>query len=153
MFARHRETILAALAFTFLILVFNGCAILTQEQKQHMSPVDTVRLFDRTYGSASMNRSADIITKKMRDGLPKCVWVYDRWKTMNEIEYKRLKSEILQVKKKDDKAVVCMNSTISAGGSEANQKEIYTLVNRNGTWLIDNLKVTDEKLDSREMTL
>ena len=46
-----------------------------------------------------------------------------------------------------------MNSTISAGGSEANQKEIYTLVNRNGTWLIDNLNITDEKLDSGEITL
>ena len=153
MFARHRETILAALALISLILVFNGCATLTQGHKKHMSPVDAVRLFDRTYGSASMDRTAEIITEKMRDGLPKCVWVYDRWKTMNEIEYKRLKSEILEVKKKNDKAVVCMNSTISAGGSEANQKEIYTLVNRNGTWLIDSLKITDEKLDSREMTL
>ena len=152
MFGRYRETILVALAFV-IFLVFNGCATLKQGQNSDMSPVDTVRLFDRTYGSSSMDKTADIITEKMRDGLPRTVWVYDRWKTMNEIEYKRLNSEILEVRKKNDKAVICMNSTISAGGTESNQKEIYTLVNRNGTWLIDSLKVTDEKLDSEEITL
>ena len=153
MFEGFKETAITALVCMLLVPAFFGCAAFAPEHKITRSPVDTVKLFDRTYGSSSMDKTADIITEKMRDGLPRTVWVYDRWKTMNEIEYKRLHSEILEVKKKNDRAVVFMNTTISAGGTESSQKEIYTLVNRNGTWLTDSLKVTDEKPDTGEIIL
>ena len=63
------------------------------------------------------------------------------------------KSSVAESKTDRDKAIVILNAVISTVGGSANQKEVYFLIRKDDRWLIDELEVTDEVLDSEKTNL
>lgn len=59
----------------------------TGAQSGSLSPVEVVKLFESTYGTANMDQAADLTTPKMRSNRPKAVWIYDTWKALQSIDY------------------------------------------------------------------
>ncbi|MEF8941583.1 MAG: hypothetical protein V5B78_02210 [Desulfohalobiaceae bacterium] len=134
----------------FMCVFFLVALVSCSTVKQKPSPaVQTVRAFNSTYGTPAMDRTADIVTPEFRDGLPKSVWVMKTWNGMQKAEYKRVKGSVLESEIKDDRAVVVMNSTIETSAGQTQQNEIFTLIRRDGRWLIDGLAVTDEEISSK----
>jgi hypothetical protein len=121
-------------------------------QAQEKSPIEVVKLFDKAYGSPSMDEIANYTTPKFRDNRPKSVWVVDTWKTLKEIKYQRLHSAVIDCKVQDDRAAVATEAKIKTVAGETAQKEIFYLV-KEKRWLIDQLIVTDEEIDPEKMRL
>ena len=88
------------LLITFLL--FNVTVCYAQEK----SPIEVVKLFDKAYGSPSMDEIATYTTPQFRDNRPKSVLVVDTWKTLQKIKYERLNSSVIDTKVKGDRAVV-----------------------------------------------
>ncbi len=108
----------------------------------------TVLLFAETYGTARMDEAAAITTAHFRDGMPGTVWVAAVWPKLEKLEYKKLKTEILSTKIDEDKAVVVAQAEISTAGATAAQKEIYCLIRLQGRWLVDELEVLEDDVES-----
>lgn len=117
------------------------------------TPIETVELWNKTYGTAEMDQCGDITTAKMRDNKPKSVWVYDTWKQLDKIDYRKETSEIIQQKIDADIAIIVVQSRIYALDGYVDQKELFTLLNIDGTWLIDELVVGDEVLEEKHERL
>ena len=136
-----------SLLITFLLIN------LSISQAQEKSPIEVVKLFDKAYGSPSMDEIANYTTPKFRDNRPKSVWVVDTWKTLKEIKYKRLNSSVIDSKVKDDKAIVITEAKIKTVVGETTQKDIFYLVKEGQRWLINRLIVTDEEIDLNKIQL
>jgi len=119
------------------------------------SPTEVVKLFSSYYGGAQMDKMADFTTGHFRDDKPKSVWVVDTWKTLRQIDYKRVYDSIADTKVKSGRAVVILNTKIETLAGETTQKEIYYLIKEGKQWLIDELRVTEEDVDitAKEMRL
>ncbi len=113
------------------------------------TPIETVEIWNAAYGTAEMDKCADITTAKMRDNKPKSVWVYDTWKQLDKIDYRKETSEIIRHKIENDSAVIIVQSRIYALNGYVDQKELFTLLHIDGTWLIDKLIVGDEVLEEQ----
>ncbi len=116
-------------------------------------PTELVKFFDRAYGTYLMDEIADITTPKFRENKPKSVWVMETWKALKKIKYERLGSSIIKTKVKDNRAVVILQASIRAIAGEVDQKEIYYLVKDGDKWLIDQLIVTEEEIDTDKLEL
>lgn len=114
---------------------------------QQDSPVDVVKLFSTDYGSANMDETAKYTTEHFRDNRPKSVWIVDTWRTLRQIEYKRLHGSVIGSKIKGNRAAVILDARIGTAAGETNQKEIYYLIKEGQKWLIDRLQVTDEDVN------
>ncbi len=114
---------------------------------QQDSPVDVVKLFSTDYGSANMDETAKYTTEQFRDNRPKSVWIVDTWRTLRQIEYRRLYGSVIGSKIKDNRAAVILDARIGTAAGETNQKEIYYLIKEDQKWLIDRLQVTDEDVN------
>jgi hypothetical protein len=119
----------------------------TECHPQQDSPVEVVELFSTHYGSANMDQTAKYTTEHFRDNRPKSVWIVDTWKTLQQIEYKRLQGSVIGSKIKDNRAAVILDARIGTAAGETNQKEIYYLIKQGQKWLIDRLQVTDEDVN------
>jgi len=126
---------------------------LSISQAQEKSPIEVVKLFDKAYGSPSMDEIANYTTAKFRDNKPKSVWVVDTWKTLKKIKYEKLNSSVIDTKVKGDRAVVVTEGKIKTMVGETAQKEIFYLVKKGERWLIDQLIVTDEEIDLNKIQL
>ena len=122
-------------------------------QAQEKSPIEVVKLFDKAYGSPSMDEIANYTTPKFRDNKPKSVWVVDTWKTLQKIKYEKLNSSVIDTKVKGDRAVVVTEAKIKTIVGETNQKDIFYLIKQGERWLIDKLIVTDEEIDLNKIKL
>ena len=120
---------------------------------QEKSPIEVVKLFDKAYGSPSMDEIANYTTSKFRDNRPKSVWVVDTWKTLKKIKYEKLNSSVIDTKVKGDRAVVVTEAKIKTVVGETSQKDIFYLIKQGERWLIDKLIVTDEEIDINKITL
>ena len=117
------------------------------------NPTEVVEFFDRAYGTHLMDEIADITTPKFRKNKPKAVWIVDTWKALQKIKYGRLGSSIIKTKVKDNRAVVILQVSIRAIAGEVDQKEIYYLIKDGDKWLIDELIVTEEEIDTDKLEL
>ena len=117
------------------------------------TPIETVEIWNATYGTAEMDQCGDITTARMRDNKPKSVWVYDTWKQLDKIDYRKETSEIIRQKIDADIAVIVVQSRIYAIDGYVDQKELFTLLNIDGTWFIDELVVGDEVLEEKHEQL
>jgi hypothetical protein len=133
----------------FIVILF----IVTIGYAQPRTPLEIVELFHKCYGNPCMDEVSDYTTPRFRDNKPKSVWVADTWKALHKMNYKKLNSALLDSKVKGDKAVVIVNVKISTVGGDASQKEIFYLVREGEKWLIDELVVTDEKVDVNKIQL
>jgi hypothetical protein len=137
---------------SFLLLFFfvNSNLCLAQPKP----PLEVVRLFEKHYSGPLMDEIADLTTPRFRDNKPKAVWIVETWKTLNKIKYEKLNSSVIDSKVEGDKAIVVLKAKITTAGSgEVSHKEVYYLVKEGGTWLIDDLIVTDEEIDLEKMEL
>ena len=114
------------------------------------SPDKVVALFDQVYGSSEMSSIAPYTTGRFRDKKRKEVWIADTWKTLKKIEYKRLSSKLINSSLKGNQAMVVLQSQIETVAGKTDQKEIFYLIKKDGIWKIDELVVTDEKLEKRK---
>ena len=60
--------------------------------------LEPIKIFDQYYGTADMDRVADVVTSDFRDGKPKTLWVSDAWQALKELGYERLGTEVLVIK-------------------------------------------------------
>jgi len=100
-----------------------------------------------------MDEIADYTTPSFRDNKPKSVWVVDTWKSLQDIQFERLNSSVISSEVKDDKAIVIVEAKIKAVAGEVTQKEIFYLIKQGDRWLIDELIVTDEEIDTDRVKL
>ena len=117
------------------------------------TPVEVVELFIAGYGTSRMDEAADYTTAKFRKDQPKSVWVVETWNTLNKIKYGHTKSKVIASKVAGDKAVVVVEARITTVGGDADQKEVYRLINQDGRWLVDDLLVTDEKVELEDLEI
>jgi hypothetical protein len=113
-------------------------------QGQQDSPVDVVRSFSACYGGPCMDAMADHTTGRFRDNKPRSVWVVHTWNALQKVAYRKIHDRIIDSKTTADRAAVVIEARISTVAGETAQKEVYYLIKRNHTWLIDELQVTDE---------
>ena len=136
----------------YLLIVFSLINV-SISQAQEKSPIEVVKLFDKAYGSPSMDEIANYTTPKFRDNKPKSVWVVDTWKTLQKIKYERLNSSVIDSKVKGKRAVVVTEAKIETVVGETTQKDIFYLIKQGERWLIDKLIVTDEEVDLNKIKL
>lgn len=117
------------------------------------TPVQIVKFFIAGYGTAQMDDVADYTTAKFRDNRPKSVWVVDTWRAMKRLKYGSKAAKVVDSKIAGDKAVVLIDSEITTAAADVKQKEVYTLTKEGGMWLIDDLIVMDEEIDSDKFPL
>ena len=120
-----------------------------QEALPQKTPLEIVELWNTCYGTADMDQCANLTTAAMRKEKPKSVWVYDTWKFLNAVEYRKEESEVLQEKIDGDAAVIVLQTRIYADGY-VDQKELFKLIQVDGEWLIDDLIVGDEVLEEEK---
>jgi hypothetical protein len=116
------------------------------------TPIEIVKLFDKCYGTASMDDIPDHTTPNFRDNKPKSVWAVETF-TLNDIKYERLASSMVNSRINEDKAIVLYEVKIKTAAGETSQKEIYLLIKEDEKWLIDDLVVTDEEIDLEKLEL
>ena len=109
--------------------------------------LDPVKIFDNYYGTDQMRLVAEVSTSDFRGGRSMDAWVADVVKELKRIEYQRLESEIRDTAVKDDVALVHIRSKIDTIVGQSRQSEIFQLTRQDGTWLINDLEVTDEVID------
>jgi hypothetical protein len=139
--------------FTLVVLLLASFFIPTISKGQPTTPIEIVQMFDKCYGTASMDDIPDYTTPKFRDNKPKSVWVVDTWNTLKDIKYERLASSMVNSRINEDKAIVVYEVKIKTAAGETSQKEIYFLIKEDGKWLIDDLVVTDEEIDLEKLEL
>lgn len=139
-----------------ILMIFQMVCIVTYGQEtpaKQLTPTETVELWNRCYGTAEMDLCGDITTAKMRDDEPITVWIYDTYKQLKRIGYKKETSEVIEEKINGDVARVGVQSRIVAGGIYSDQKELFILQRIDDKWLIDNLIVGDEQLEEPKKQL
>lgn len=110
------------------------------------TPVQVVEIFIEGYGTAKMDQAADVTTAEFRDNKPKSVWVQETWEALNELKYRHKDSSVIDTKVGDEKAIVVVDAKITTVAADARQNEVYILVQQQDRWLIDELIVSDEKI-------
>ena len=133
-----------------------GCSIIIHGKNNDTpskNPIEVVNLFFETYGTSRMDEIGPYTTAKFRGNKPMSVWVVKTWNALKQMEYERLKFEVLDSKITDKNALVAVQSKIKAVAGEADQKEIYSLILENNRWLIDDLVVTDEEIDLEKIKI
>jgi hypothetical protein len=133
------------LLFLFLTVGFgNGMA-------GQASPTQVVKRFCVDYGGPGMDKSARLTTSHFRNNRPKSVWVSDTWRDLKQLAYRRLHQAVSQTKIDKDRAAVILEARIETLAGETRQKEIYYLIRKSHTWLIDELQIVEEDIEiSRE---
>lgn len=106
-----------------------------------------VEIFLEGYGTAKMDAAAEVVTENFRDDKPASVWVYDTWTSLDNLEYERLENEIVESAIEGDQAIVQVHTTIITVAGEVEQDELYHLIQQDDDWLIEDMRVTNEKVE------
>jgi hypothetical protein len=114
---------------------------------QDRSPSEIVQLFNTCYGTAKMDEIADFTTENFRNNKPKSVWIAETWEVLRQIAYKREKGSILGSKIAKKRAAVAIQARFETVAGKTEQKEIFYLIKIGNDWLIDELKVAEEKVE------
>jgi hypothetical protein len=87
--------------------------------------------------------------------LPITVWINKTWHQLNTFEYEKTAFKLLDTEYNDLKTLVKITvaAKIKSAAASAAQKEIYLLIKEGDCWLIDELIITDEKVDAEEFGL
>jgi hypothetical protein len=151
--------VLAAIHFSiFLVFLSSGCP------KSHFpnryfpdakSPEQVVELFQKTFGTPRMDEIGPYTTENFRDNLPITVWINKTWHQLNTFGYEKTAFKLLATEYNDLKTLVKITvaTKINSAAVSAAQKEIYLLIKEGDCWLIDELIVTDEKVDAEAFGL
>lgn len=94
-------------------------------------------------------------TENFRDNKPIAVWTNKTWNDLNQFGYEKIAFKLLKIEYNDLKthAKIAIATKIKTGVGSAAQKERYLLIKEGDYWLIDELIVTDEKVDEEEFWL
>jgi hypothetical protein len=117
------------------------------QESPHEAVMDVINRFDKHYGGPRMDEITDLTTARFRENRPGAVWVSQIWKALNELEYKRLSSVVSESEIEQDRARVILESEVQTKSGKTKQTEIFQLVRKEGSWLIDKLAVAEEKTD------
>lgn len=153
---KHKETDCSMKVLMYAMIMQFACIVtygqeraLPEATPPERTPTETIAIWNAGYGTAEMDACADVTTARMRDDKPKSVWVYDTWKKLNRLGYRKETSAVLQEKIDGDTAVVVLQTRIYADDVYSDQKELFTLMRVDGVWLIDALRVGDEILETQ----
>ncbi len=114
------------------------------------TPAEVVDAWEACYGTAEMDQCGEIVTAKMRDDKPISVWVYDAWKALDRIKYRKEQSEVLKEEIDEMTAIVVLQARIYALDGYVDQKELYRLWKIDGEWFIDGIIIGDEILEEEQ---
>ena len=115
--------------------------------------LEPIKIFDQYYGTADMDRVADVVTSNFRDGKPKTLWVSETWQILQELGYERLGSEVLDTEVKGDVGLVRLRAKNQTAVGVVKQDEVFSLVKDGGIWLIDDLQIMNEELEAEKEEL
>ena len=108
--------------------------------------LEPVQIFDQYYGTDQMHKVALVVTDDFRNGQSKSQWAATVSRQLRDIQYERLNSEIKGQILTDDKATILMRVTVETVAGKVEHDEVYRLIRDGDTWLIDELKVANEKI-------
>lgn len=117
------------------------------QESPHEAVMDVINRFDKHYGGPRMDEITDLTTARFRENRPGAVWVSQIWKALNELEYKRLSSVVSESEIEQDRARVILQSEVQTKAGKTKQTEIFQLIRKEGSWLIDKLVVAEDKTD------
>ena len=123
------------------------------QETPYESIIDVINKFDKYYGGPQMDEIKDLTTARFRKNRPGAVWVAKIWKVLDNLEYKRLSSVIIESKIEQNSALVVLESEIQTKSGKTLQKEIFYLIKEKGRWLINELVVANDKNDVGQMDL
>ena len=128
--------------FTILILTTPLCAEWAEDAGIH----EPVKIFDQFYGTDHMHKVAQVVTDDFRNGQSKSQWAVNISRQLRDIQYVRLDSEIKGEILTDNKATILIRATIGTVAGKVEHDEVYRLIRKEDTWLIDELEVVNEKI-------
>jgi hypothetical protein len=123
------------------------------QETPYESITDVINKFDKYYGGPQMDEITDLTTARFRENRPGAVWVAKIWKVLDNLEYKRLGSVIIESKIGKNSALVVLESEIQTKSGKTLQKEIFYLIKEKEQWLINELVVADDKTDVSQVGL
>jgi uncharacterized protein YchJ len=119
---------------------------LGQENAAH-TPSYVVLRWMALYGEDTA-RAAMLTTRHFRDGDKASVWARKTQAVLEKIKYEHLGGEIVNETITEETAVVKVKARISVAHGVIAQTERYTLRRIKERWLIDDLAIQDEVLES-----
>jgi hypothetical protein len=108
--------------------------------------LEPVEIFDQYYGTDQMHKVANVVTGNFRNGQSRSKWAAEVSRQLRDIQYERLSSEIKGQILTDDKATILIRATIGTVAGKVEHDEIYRLIRKKGTWLIDEAEVINEDI-------
>jgi len=114
-------------------------------------PTKIVERFCSHYGGSDMEKIAGLTSRKFRDEKPEPVWIVDTWKVLNKLRYKRIESSVIDSIVDGDRATITVKAAITTREGEITQKETYRLRKIQKSWLIDELEVSAEDVESEKV--
>jgi hypothetical protein len=128
--------------FTILILTTPLYADWAEDAGIH----EPVKVFDQYYGTDQMHKVAQVVTNDFRNGQSESQWAATVSRQLRDIQYERLNSEIKGKILTDDKATVLIRATIGTMAGKVEHDEVYRLIRKEDTWLIDEVEVINEDI-------
>ena len=130
--------------FLVTVLVFLiGPSPLWAEDSDCLMPVG---IFIVYYGTEDMDKVAEVVTEDFRKGKSELEWATTTNRLLRSIKYERLENEIKGQILTEDKATILIRETIRTVAGKVEHDEVYRLIKREDTWLIDDLDVVNEKI-------
>ena len=114
------------------------------------SPSQVVEQWIAVYPK-DLNTAATLTTINLRDGWSQKEWVRTKKAPLAMTQLKFLGGEILSEEITGIQALVMVNAHISTIVGEQMQRERYRLLQVNGKWLIDSVKVMTERFIGQTM--
>jgi hypothetical protein len=96
-----------------------------------------------------MHKVAQVVTDDFRDGKSKPAWTADVSRQLRDIQYERLHREVKGQILTDDKATILMRTTIGTVAGKVEHDEVYRLIRKEDTWLVDEVEVSNEKIKTQ----
>ncbi len=150
--------IAAMIVFTSLLLpAVNPEARAALQEKAHAhvqgegvpkeTPQEVVKQWIALYGKDA-TQAARLTTARFRKGKAPDEWATSVQRLLSDIGYQHLGGEIREETISSRQATVTLKARIVALDGPSSQTEVYQLRHIDGRWLIDDLKVQDEVLES-----
>jgi hypothetical protein len=119
------------------------------------SPEQIVELYQKSFGTPRMDEIGPYTTDNFRDKMPITVWINKTWNDLKKFGYEKTDFKLLKIDYNDLKniAKIAVATKINTKVGSATQKEIFILIKEGDFWSIDDLIVTDEKVEDEEFEL
>ena len=137
------------LSYPVIIIIL---ALSSHSYALNNSPMEIVNEWMSVYG-VDQDRASELTTLKFREGIPKKIWADETFRILKKGSYKSIDYNFLGISVRDVSSMIVIESTIETIVGITQQKEIYILNMEDGKWLIEDLRVEEERTKEKDIIL